>query len=464
MADRGWPIADRRSKIEDPKIEDSPLPNPFHIMAKPVSGVCNLDCAYCYYTMKPRELYPEVGKQSDFRMSDEVLASYTRQYLEANPVRCEFGWQGGEPTLAGVDFFRRAVELQKEFRRDGQEITNGLQTNGTLLDDEFCEFLAAEGFLVGVSLDGPPQWHDFFRRDHDDKPSFHRAWRGLELCRKHGVEFNVLVTLNSMNAPHAGDIYRYFVNRGIQYVQFIPILERISPDRENAPWEGDPTPFSCTPEQFAGFMHDVFVLWASRDVGRVSERLIDSVLHTLLFGRAATCCYADRCANAHVLEWNGDLYVCDHFVYRQWKVGNIMETPLADLVRDPMLEEFAKLKTDLPDACRDCEFLRFCRSGCPKHHIPIGTDPKRANYYCEGLKAFFREAIPILEKMVPYLRRNQTPPPWKPGEPYPPQQPSEPGRVGPATSQGTPAGPEPARNAPCPCGSGRKYKHCCGKR
>ena len=184
---------------------------PFNIMCKPVCGTCNLDCCYCYYTMKPRDLYPGVEK---FQMADDVLDSYTRQYIETMPVRCEFGWQGGEPTLAGVDFFRRAVELQKQYKIDGQVLTNALQTNGTLLTDEWCEFLAAEGFLVGLSLDGPPQWHDTFRRDHANNPTFHRAWAGLELLQKHKVEFNVLVTLNSANAPHAGDIYRYFTNRG----------------------------------------------------------------------------------------------------------------------------------------------------------------------------------------------------------------------------------------------------------
>ena len=172
-------------------------------MAKPVCGLCNLDCKYCYYTSKPRELYGEVKK---FMMTDEVLENYTRQYLAALPARCEFGWQGGEPMLAGVDFFAKAIELQKRYAKDGQVVTNGLQTNGTLLDEQWCEFLAANRFLVGISIDGPAQWHDHFRRDHAGNPSFHRAWAGLELLRKHGAELNVLVTLNSVNAPHAGDV------------------------------------------------------------------------------------------------------------------------------------------------------------------------------------------------------------------------------------------------------------------
>ncbi len=406
---------------------------PFNIMAKPVCGVCNLDCCYCYYTMKPRELYPDNAK---FHMSDEVLESYVRQYLEAMPVRAECGWQGGEPTLAGLDFFKRAVELQKQYAAEGQVVTNALQTNGTLLDDAWCEFLAENNFLVGLSLDGPPQWHDTFRRDHANNRTFHRAWAGLELLRKHNVEFNVLVTLNSANAPHAGDIYRYFVNRGIHYVQFIPILERDA--------DGQPTSFSCKPDQFGKFMLDVYDIWSARDVGKVSERLIDCVLHTIIYGHASTCCYARKCGNAHVLEFNGDLYACDHFVFKEWKIGNILERPLAELVQDPRLAEFDRMKLELPSKCVECRFLPFCFGGCPKHHVPIGTDPDRVNYFCEGLQAFFDKAIPELYDMAQYIREGQLPPPKEPAPQAAPDAPAN-------------------RNAPCPCGSGRKYKNCCGK-
>lgn len=192
-------------------------------MAKPVSGVCNLSCRYCYYTAKPKELYPPV---ENFIMPDDVLAAFTKQYMDAMSERCEFHWQGGEPLLAGMDFFRRAVAFQAENRLAGQTVTNALQTNGTLLDEAWCEFFAENKFLIGISIDGPHQWHDHYRRDRAGEATFHRAWAGLELLRKHNVEFNVLATLNSANAPHAGDIYRYFVNRGLRNLQFIPILER----------------------------------------------------------------------------------------------------------------------------------------------------------------------------------------------------------------------------------------------
>ncbi|MFB3890510.1 MAG: anaerobic sulfatase maturase [Phycisphaerae bacterium] len=380
----------------------------FNIMAKPVSGRCNLDCRYCYYIAKPRELYPDVPP-SGLMMSDEVLESFTRQYLTAMPVRCDIGWQGGEPLLAGMDFYKRAVELQKACRLPDQVVTNALQTNGTLLDDAWCEFLAANEFLVGISLDGTPQWHDSFRRDHAGGATFHRAWAGLELLRKHKVEFNVLVTLNSANAPHAGDIYRYFVNRGVQYLQFIPVLER-----KGDPFNGPPTDYSCAARQLGQFLIDVYEQWATRDIGRVSERFIDNTIHTLLYGTAALCCYGQTCANAHVLEFNGDLYACDHFVYRQWRIGNIMERPLAELVRDARLDDFAAMKTGLPAVCRDCQFVRFCNSGCPKHHIPIGTDPGRVNHFCEGYKMFFAHALAELAEMAEHFKAGRIPPLKKP--------------------------------------------------
>lgn len=430
---------------------------PFNIMAKPVCGRCNLDCAYCYYTMKPDELYPGVEK---FQMSDEVLESYIRQYLTAMPVQADFGWQGGEPLLAGKDFFRKVVEYQQKYRVEGQVVNNAMQTNGMLIDDEWCEFFAANKFLVGVSIDGPAQWHDAFRRDHAGNPTFHRAWAALELMRKHDVEFNVLVTLNSANAPHAGDIYRYFTNQGIQYVQFIPILER----DEN----GQPTDFSCTGEQFGRFMLEVFDLWASRDIGRVSERLIDSTLHSLIFGAGSTCCYCEKCANAHVLEFNGDLYACDHFVYERWKIGNIMETPLDQLVRDPKLDEFAKLKTDLPAKCRECEYLSLCRGGCPKHHMPLYGDGDRVNHFCEGYKMFFGETLDELKRMAGYFKRGQTPPlRGSAGADESDPAKAEKFAAGPDASAAgphKPAGKKPRRNEPCPCGSGRKFKSCCARR
>ena len=441
--------------------------HPFYIMAKPVCGVCNLACQYCYYLDKPRTLYPGVQR---FMMDEPVLDTYVRQYLATQPVQANFGWQGGEPLLAGLEFYRRAVELQKEHGQSGQVVANALQTNGTLLDEAWCDFLAEHKFLVGLSLDGPPEWHDSFRRDRAGEPSFARAWRGLEMLRARGVEFNVLVTLNSRNAPHVGDIYRYFVNRGVRWLQFIPVLEKDE--------QGRPREFSCTGAQFGRFMLEVFELWRTRHIGAVSERLIDSVLNSIVHGQAAVCCNARRCANAYVLEFNGDLYACDHFVYREWLIGNILQRPLAELVVDPLLEEFAALKEDLPQACRECEFLAWCNGGCPKHHIPdaAGRDPARVNHFCEGYKMFFGHALPELKRIASAVQRGEEPaaimaagaitrvagaagvagvsPAQKtPGSPSSPD------------AGGTPATHRtPRRNELCPCGSGRKFKQCCGRR
>jgi len=433
-------------------------------MCKPVCGVCNLDCRYCYYTMKPETLYEGVER---FRMADEVLREYTRQYLEAMPVRCEFGWQGGEPLMAGKDFFRRAVAYQKEFGRDGQTISNGLQTNATLLDDEWAALLAEHKFLVGVSIDGPPQVHDANRLDRRGRPTSQRVWRGVDLLRKHQAEFNVLVTINSASAPHAGNIYRYFVNRGINYLQFIPILERV-------PGTDEPTDFSPTAEQYGRWMLEVFEQWVERDVGRVSVRFIDDALHVILYGKASTCVHSERCAAAHIVEFNGDVYACDHFVFQEWCLGNLMETPLVEVLASPRLEAFAALKTDLPEACRECEYLEFCRAGCPKHHRPIGRDPKRVNHFCEAYRMFFGHALPELRRIAEYIRRGDVPPTRGDAAPQAHRQ-SAPATQGrgprvPVAAPGNAAAAEPpgggkvGRNDPCPCGSGKKYKRCCGRR
>jgi uncharacterized protein len=433
-------------------------------MVKPVSGRCNLNCRYCYYLSKPAELYPSVEEPM---MSPATLEAFTCQYLQAMPRRCEFAWQGGEPLLAGIEFFRAALNFQRGHRLDGQSISNALQTNGTLLDDAWCDLLAEHKFLVGISLDGPPAWHDRFRTDGAGRGSFHRAWGGLERLARRGVEFNVLATLNRANAPHGGGLYRYFVNRGARYLQFIPVLERQA--------DGTIADFSITAQQYERFLLEVFEQWISRDVGSVSERFIDSVLHTLMFGRSAMCCFDRVCANAYVLEFNGDLYACDHFVYEPWRLGNIHDRPLADILAgNPRLGQFEGLKADLPRHCRDCPHLEFCNAGCPKHHVPIGADPRRRNYFCRAYRGFFDRALPALRRLSPCLQSGSVPGPAQMSQII-----ASAGlrRVSPladmtmpqagAPSRGgvsVPRRPKtPGRNDPCPCGSGRKHKNCCGR-
>ena len=371
-----------------------PLNNiyPFTIIAKPVSGICNLNCKYCYYVSKPKELYPQV---KSFLMTDETLSSFIKQYIEAMPQYCSFHWQGGEPLLAGKDFFKKVVSLQNTHRLPNQIITNALQTNGTLLDEEWCDFFRENHFLIGISIDGAPQWHDYYRKDRNGNNTFYQTWAGLELLEKTGVDFNVLVTLNNRNISHGGNIYRYFTNRNIRHLQFIPIVERTK--------DGRIADFSCNAEQYGKFLLETFEIWFNRDIGKVSVRFFDNVIHTILYGQSEMCCYARRCANAFVLEFNGDLYVCDHFVFPEWKIGNILETPLVELLQSSKIEEFAKLKTELPDVCKDCEFLNYCWSGCPKHHIPSDTSAKRVNYLCQSYKMFFSKSLDKFEVLARHL-------------------------------------------------------------
>ncbi len=415
-------------------------------MAKPVCGICNLECSYCYYIDKPETLYPGTRR---FFMSDRVLRAYVAQFMDMAGPRAEFAWQGGEPLLAGKAFFQKVVGLQKQYAPSGQVVVNALQTNGTLLDDEWCRFLADHHFLVGLSVDGPATWHDAYRKDRHGAPTFLAVWNALGMLRRYGVEFNVLATLNSLNASDGAEPYRYLTRRGVRYVQFIPILERDA--------DGKVMEFSCRPQQYERFLLELLDLWIRRDVGRVSERLIDNVMVQLLFGRASCCCHARRCADSLVLEWNGDLYVCDHFVYERWKLGNILDIPLRELLCSPLLDEFGALKTDLPSQCRGCDVVDFCMGGCPKHHVPLYGGAERVNYFCSAYKAFFSRAIP---RLLPLVRR------LRPGQALSSMalkfRPGAPGLRYPVASGFTADSPAPGRNDPCPCGSGLKFKRCCG--
>jgi len=407
---------------------------PFSVMIKPVCSTCNLDCAYCYYKTKAKELY---DPRRALKMSGERLEDFTVQYLRAMPEMCAFNWQGGEPLLAGLDFFQQAVRLQKKHTLPNQLVKNNIQTNGTLLNEEWCRFFMENNFLVGISLDGPETLHNRFRRDAAGHGTFLAAMAGLELLRKNRVEFNVLVTLNSANTAKGREIYQFLVNRGVKYVQFIPILEREA--------DGSIADFSCPPRDFENFLGEVFSCWKDNHVGRVSVRFIDDLLYQLVSGLPSICCNSRECANAFVLEWNGDLFACDHFVSKDWLIGNIGDHPLVELVHSPLVGKFAEFKTDLPSACRSCEYLQYCHGGCPKHHIPLGTDPGRVNYFCQAYKTFLAASLGELKHIAAAFRSENTEKIFSPGQgqPYPPER-----KIG--------------RNDPCPCGSGRKYKLCCG--
>ena len=334
----------------------SEVPTAFHVMAKPTGSACNLHCDYCFFLKKER-LYPG----SNLRMSDEVHEAYIRQLLEAHQVpQVTIAWQGGEPTLMGLDFYRRSVELQRKCRKPGTEIQNTFQTNGILLDDAWCRFFRENNFLVGLSLDGPGELHNVFRKDKGGLGSFDRVVAAVRLLQSHKVDFNILCTVNSQNARHPLDVYRFFRDElGANYLQFIPIVER---DNDSGYQEGDTvTDRSVMPDPFGRFLIAVFDEWVSRDVGGTFVLNFDGALAGWLGMAGTVCIFGRTCGQGVALEHNGDLYSCDHFVEPNHYLGNILKTPMIDLLSSEKQRIFGRAKKDtLPRYCRECEFLEIC--------------------------------------------------------------------------------------------------------
>ena len=421
-------------------------PRAFHIMAKPTGSACNLNCDYCFFLKKER-LYPG----SDFRMSDEVHEAYIRQLMEAHQVpRVTVAWQGGEPTLMGLDFFRRSVELQKKYQMPGTVVENTFQTNGILLNDEWCEFFHENRFLVGLSLDGPKELHDSYRKDKGGHGSFEKVMKAVRLLQKHRVEFNILSTINSKNSEKPLEVYRFFRDEvKAQYIQFIPIVER---DNESACLEGDKvTERSVKPEQFGRFLIEIFDEWVKRDVGRTLILNFDGALAGWL-GRAGTVCiFGPTCGQGMAMEHNGDLYCCDHFVEPAYHLGNIMKTPMIELVASDKQKNFGQDKKDcLPNYCRECDVSFICNGECPKNRFMTTPDGEPGlNYLCAGFKLFFKHADPEMKIMAKLLRQGRMA--------------SEIMQVqAPPVTMRAAAAAKTGRNDPCPCGSGKKFKHCHG--
>jgi len=379
------------------------LRRPKHVMAKPTGARCNCACDYCFFLKKER-LYPG----SDFRMSDEVMEGYIRQMMEAygGLSEVEIAWQGGEPTLMGIDFFRRAVEAEKKYARPGQRVSNSFQTNGILIDADWCRFLRENGFLVGVSLDGPRELHDMFRRDKAGRSVFDRALRAARLMKEHGVEFNVLCTVNAANSRRPLDVYRFFRDDlGARYVQLIPIVER---ENETGFQEGGRlTGRTVEPDEYGRFLIDIFDEWVRRDVGSMFVTFFDSVLAAYVYGESTLCVLRRECGDALALEHNGDLYACDHFVEPRHLLGNIMETPLAVLAGSEKQRVFGRAKAEtLPRVCRDCRFLFACHGECPKNRVLMSADGEPGlNWLCNGLKAFFAHTERPMRMMADLLER-----------------------------------------------------------
>ena len=398
-------------------------PPAFHVLAKPSGPICNLDCTYCFFLSK-EALYP--GDR--FRMTDEVLEAYIRQLLEAHTdAEVTIAWQGGEPTLMGVDFFRRALEIAERYRRPGQRLQHTMQTNATLLTDEWCALLREHRFLVGVSIDGPRELHDTYRVDKRGAPTFDKVMAGLTLLRQHEVDVNVLCTVNAANQDHPLDVYRFFRDDlGLRHVQLIPIVEQDDLSR------------SVDPVKWGEFLIAVFEEWVRHDVGTVYVQMFDAALASWVGAPAAMCIFGETCGNALALEHNGDLYSCDHFVDPPYLLGNILHTQMVELVASPQQRAFGDAKRDtLPRYCVECPVRFACNGECPKNRFTTTPDGEPGlNYLCAGYRDFFLHVDGVMRLMAQRLHAG-----------------------GFADEVMTQLRTAP-RNEPCPCGSGRKAKVC----
>lgn len=395
---------------------------PFHLLAKPVGSLCNLNCSYCFYLEKAH-LYPDV---KSFRMSPEVLETYVRDYIAAQPgPLVSFAWQGGEPTLLGVDFFRQALVLQERYAA-GKRIENAIQTNGVLLDDAWGEFLAANHFLVGISIDGPRELHDAYRVGKGGEPTFDRVMAGIGVLKRHGVEFNTLTTVHRKNSAHALLVYRFLREIGSGYIQFIPIVERAAAEDAATPglWLAPPpdhadsadldarvTPWSVRPVDFGRFLCTIFDEWVQHDVGRVFVQQFDAALANWAGEPPGVCIFSEKCGRALAIEHNGDVYSCDHYVYPAYKLGNIREQSLGTLADLPVQQQFGTAKSStLPRYCRECPVRFACHGECPKHRFlttPHGEPG--LNYLCAGYKKFFTHIDAPMKTMAALLAMHRAP-------------------------------------------------------
>lgn len=388
----------REKKEESVSAEDGEKGKPFSLLVKPVSANCNLRCGYCFYRRVGR-MYP--GRR---RMSPRVLEAMVRQLVGLGFSPAAFSWQGGEPTLAGLDFYRRAVSLQARWGSPGQIIANSLQTNGLLIDEEWASFLAEYRFLVGLSIDGPRELHDAYRRSGRGGGSFAQAMRAAEVLRRHRVEFNILSVVTPLTVGKARELYRFFVGEGFYYLQFIPCVER-------AP-EGGPAPFTVSPEDYGRFLCELFDTWLA-DGRRASVRLFDAVVERLVTGRSPFCILGPRCDHYLVVEHSGDVYPCDFFVVRRWRLGNLLREPLGRLFGGEKHTQFASMKAQLAPRCRDCEWVEMCWGGCLKDRQFVG-DPRRVpTYLCPAYRRFFEHAGEELRRLAAEFvqRTGSNPPP-----------------------------------------------------
>ncbi|MDL2322983.1 anaerobic sulfatase-maturation protein [Bacteroidales bacterium OttesenSCG-928-A17] len=392
----------------------NPLSMPTYVMAKPVGSACNLNCSYCYYLEKEK-LYPNRKKML---MNDELLGKYIESYINSHTVpEVLFTWHGGETLLAGIPFYRKAFALQKKYGR-GRRIDNSLQTNGVLLNDEWCRFFKENNMLIGISIDGPEHCHDVYRKNRGGQGTFMQVMRGIELLQKHDVDFNVLAVINDYNVEYPLDVYHFFKQIGAQYMQFTPIVERVSPSRSDGlvllpPTKSDDASlaqWTVDPQKFGQFYISIFDEWVRNDVGQYFIQLFDSTLANFVGEMPGTCIFGKSCGHASVMEFNGDVYSCDHFVFPEYKLGNIHQKTIFEMMFSDKQLKFGDNKRKLPQQCLECEFLKFCNGECPKNRI--STDKygnEGLNYLCSGYKAFFKHTMPYMTFMANELRFKRSP-------------------------------------------------------
>ncbi len=392
------------------------LQSGFNLLAKPTGPLCNLDCAYCYYLEKEK-MYPGT---SSFRMNEETLETFTRKYIHEQPgPEVTFVWQGGEPTLLGIEYFQTALRFQKKYG-SGKQISNSFQTNGVLLNDEWCKFFKENNFLIGISIDGPEKLHDTYRINKGGKGSFSKVMSGIDLLKKHHVEFNTLTVVNNINSEYPLEVYHFLKQVGSGYIQFIPIIEYIagscSPEKLSLvlPEQSDSAalaPWSVNSVKFGKFLISIFNEWVKRDVGRYFVQIFDATLANEVGVPAGICVFSERCGDALAIEHNGDVYSCDHFVYPEYKLGNINSSTLKKMLLLPEQQKFGNNKYDsLPEQCKKCDVYSYCRGECPKNRfLTSDTGEAGLNYLCEGYKRFFRHTKPYMKYMANELARKRSP-------------------------------------------------------
>ena len=392
----------------------NPFAKPLYVMLKPADAHCNLACKYCYYLEK-NKLYPTAQRHL---MSDEMLEQFTREYIEAQTMsQVLFTWHGGEPLLRSIDFYRKALSLQQKYA-GGRRIDNVIQTNGTLLTDEWCEFFAQNHWLVGISIDGPQPYHDHYRLTAAGKPSWQKVMQGIKLLKKHGVEWNAMAVVNAYNVNHPLEFYRFFKENGCQFLQFTPIVERQTrhedgrtlaslADKNEIPL----SEASVTPEQWGYFLCAIFDEWVRKDVGKIFVEIFDCTLANWMGVSPGICAYSKECGHAGVMEHNGDVYSCDHFVFPEYKLGNIRDHSLIDMLYGKQQQEFSRLKhSSLPRQCKECDMEFACHGECPKNRFMKDKyGDSGLNYLCLGYYHYYQHVAPYMDYMKQELMAQRPP-------------------------------------------------------